>query len=116
MFTEILVYIALFAALFGSAFTATFQTIDTVRYLQTKKATVDNLYFFQARLDSLVQSSPDWKSISLNTIVQAVPDSGPSIESFSSQIFDTATSSSKVLLLTFGINKRIYTFLYVQEK
>jgi predicted PurR-regulated permease PerM len=116
MLTEVIVYIALFAILFSSVFVATIQTIDSIDYLQTKKNTVDNLYFFSSRLDSLVMSTPDWKTISLDTILQSIPDSGLSVDSFSSQISETATSSSRVLLLGFSINKNTYTFSYVQEK
>jgi predicted PurR-regulated permease PerM len=116
MLTEIIVYIALFAVLFSSAFGATFQIIEGIKYLQVQKETVDNLYFFQSRLNSFVQSSSDWENVSQNTVEQLISNSGLSIESFSSQIIETATSSSRVLLLTLGINKKTYTFSYVQEK
>lgn len=116
MLIEIIIYIALFATLFSGAFATVFQTIDEARYLQVQKNTVDDLYFFSSRLDSLVMSNSNWENITLATINQSIPDSGLSIDSFSSQILEVATSSSKVLLLTFGINKKIYTFSYVQEK
>jgi hypothetical protein len=116
MLTEIIIYIALFALLFSSVFVTAFQTVDIVRDLQIKKNAIDNLYFFSARLDSLVQSSSDWDNLSLDAIVQSIPNSGLSIESFSSQIFETATSSGRVLRLTLGINKKVYTFFYVREK
>lgn len=116
MLIEILIYIALFATLFGGAFATAFQTVDAVRYLQNQKNSLDELYFFSARLDTLVQSHPDWQNISLNTIIEVIPDSGLLIQSFSSQVSETAESSSRVLLLTFGINQKTYTFSYVQEK
>jgi hypothetical protein len=117
MLTEILIYIALFATLFSGAFAAAFQTVDAVRYLQVQKDTIDGLYFLQSKLDSLVESSSNWGTLSLDDINQLIPPDGElSIESFSSEIFDTATSSGRVLCLTLGINKKIYTFYYVQEK
>jgi hypothetical protein len=116
MLTEIIIYITLFSLLFSSAFVAVFQMIDATQYLQVKRNVVDDLYFFSARLNSFVQFNPDWGNLSLDSIVQSIPDSGLSIESSSSQIFETATSSSRVLYLTLGINKKTYTFSYVQEK
>jgi hypothetical protein len=116
MLTEIIIYIALFAILFSGAFSTAFQIVDVMRDLQVQKKMVDNLYFFSARLDRLVKFSSNWETISLDTITQSIPDSGLSIESFSSQIFETTTSSSRVLVLTLGINKKNYKFSYVQEK
>jgi hypothetical protein len=116
MLTEIIIYIALFAALFSGSFTAAFQSVEAMRYLQVQKNTVDDLYFLQSRLDSLIQSNPDWQTLSKNFVTQSVSGPELSIESFSSQIFETATSSNRVLFLTLGINKKIYTFSYVQEK
>ena len=116
MLAEILIYIALFAALFSGAFAAAFQTIDAVEYLQVQKNTIDDLYFLQSRLDSLVQSTADWGTLSEKKVVQSISSPDLAVESFSSQIFDTATSSERVLFLTLGINKKTYTFSYVQEK
>lgn len=116
MFAEIIIYIALFAALFGGAFTAAFQTVDAVRYLQVQKDAADDLYFLQAELDYLVRSTSDWKILSEEKVIQAASGSGLSIEAFSSQVFETATSPAKVLFLTLDINKKTYTFSYVQEK
>lgn len=116
MLAEILIYTALFAALFSGAFTAAFQTIDAVGYLQVQKNTIDGLYFLQSRLDTLVRTTADWGALSEDGVIQAVSGLEVFIESFSSQIFDTATSSDRVLLLTLGINKKKYTFSYVQEK
>jgi type II secretory pathway pseudopilin PulG len=118
MLTEIIIYIALFAVLFSGAFSAVFQTIDEVKYLQVQKETVGDLYFLQSRLDLLVGSNPDWGVLSEDFVEQTISDFDLDlpIESFSSQIFETATSSSRVLVLTFGINKKVYTFSYVQEK
>jgi hypothetical protein len=118
MLTEIIIYIALFAILFSSVFVAAFQIIDAVEYLQVQKNTVDNLYFLRFQLDSLVQSNPNWDILSDDLIKQSISSSSPglSIESVSSKIFETATSPSRVLFLTLGINKKSYVFSYVQEK
>lgn len=116
MLVEIIIYITLFAALFSGAFTATFQTVDSLRYLQVQKNKIDDLYLLQSKLNSLVQSSSDWRIISESSVRQLVLGSDLSIESFSLQILETVTSSSRVLFLTIGFNKKIYTFSYVQEK
>lgn len=116
MLTEIIIYIALFAALFSGAFTAAFQAVDTVRYLQVQKDMVDDVYFLQSRLDSFIQSNQDWADLSENVLVSSISTPSLPIESYSSQILETATSSSRVLLLTLGINKKVHTFSYVQKK
>lgn len=116
MFAEIIIYIALFTALFSSAFMAAFQTIDAVQYLQVQKNMVDDLYFLQSRLDSLVKVTPDWETLSGGVVVPLISNPRLLIGSLSSKIFETATSSSRVLFLTLSINKKIYTFSYVQEK
>ena len=122
MLIEIIVYIALFATLFSGAFSAAFQTVDAVQYLQVQKNAIDNLYFFRAELNQLVRSRPDWGNISQDTVTQLISATSSSsspallIDSFSSEILETATSSSRVLILTIGINKKSYTFSYVQEK
>lgn len=116
MLTEIIIYIALFATLFSGAFVAAFQTVDTVGYLQVQKQEIDSLYFLQANLDNLVRSNPDWETLSESMVIKALSSESLPIESFSSQILETATSTSRVLLLELGINNKMYTFSYVQEK
>ena len=116
MLTEILIYIVLFATLFSSAFMSAFQTVDAVRYLQEKKSEVDSLYFLQSRLDSLVASTSNWNNLSGNIITQSVSGGELRVDFLSSQIIETATSSSRVLLLKLDINNEPYTFSYVQEK
>jgi len=116
MLIEIIIYITLFSALFSGAFVSAFQIVDATRYLQVQEDSISDLYFFSARLDAFVQSDIDWNTLCLDKIVQSIPDLGLSIESFSSQILETATSSSQVLLLTLGINQKTYTFSYVKEK
>lgn len=116
MLTEIIVYMGLFAVLFGGAFTATFQTIETIQHLQVQKDAVDDMYFLQARLDAFVKSSADWGNLSQDVFEKTISSPTLSIESFSSQVFETATSSSRVLFLTIGVNRKSYTFSYVQEK
>ena len=98
MLTEIIIYIALFASLFSGAFVAAFQTVDAVQYLETQKKNIEAEYYTSARLDSLVRQSADWSSLPR------------------AQIIETATSSSRVLILTSEINQKNYDFYYVQEK
>lgn len=124
MLIEIIIYITLFTALFSGAFSAAFQTVDTVKYLQIQKNMFDELYFFRAKLDRLVKACPDWENISQDMVTQLISATSSSsnasstllVDSFSSETLETATSSSRVLILTIGINKKTYTFSYVKEK
>ncbi len=120
MLTEVLIYIALFAALFSGAFMSVFQTLDATKYLQDQKNSIDNLYYLQAKLDLWAKSDTDWNVLSSasieNEVSRLVSSSNLLLDSLNSQIIETGTSTNRVMLLTLGINKKIYTFSYVQEK
>jgi hypothetical protein len=116
MLAEIIIYIALFAALFSGAFATVFQTVDEIKYLQEKKSEVDELYFLSSKLDYLAQSSNDWHALSSDAVIKATSGSGVPVDFVSSQLFETSTSSNRILLLTLNINHDPYTFSYVQEK
>ena len=114
MLTEIIVYIALFSALFSGAFATAFQTVDAIRYLQDQKNAIDGLYFLQSRLDTFIQLNSNWQNITEEAVDATVSGSELAIKFISSQIIETATSSSKVLLITLEVDKKTYTFSYVQ--
>ena len=117
MLIEIIIYIGLFSALFSGAFVSAFQTIDAVRYLQTKKETLDDMYFLNRRLDDFVKNTSDWSGITADSFAGFLAASNNLQTSFvSAQILETATSTSRVLSLVLEINKKDYTFSYVQEK
>ena len=64
MFIEIIIYIALFAALFSGAFAATFQSIDALHYLESKKDDLNARFFVLSRFDSWLEGSHDWQVVS----------------------------------------------------
>lgn len=119
MLIEIIIYIGLFSMLFSGAFVSAFQTIDAVRYLQNKEERVDSMYFLSRKLDDFIRGTNDWSSLRPDDITHLISTfSGDSLQTIftSSQIFDTPTSTSRVLLLTIEMNKKEYIFSYVQEK
>ena len=117
MLTEILIYIALFAFLFSGAFTCAFQATDAISYLRIQQENFDYLRTFSMELDNLVAVTSDWGVLSKNTIENLIPiGSDMKIDSFFSEILDTSTSSSKVLLLTVGVTTKTSTFYYAKEK
>ena len=117
MLIEIIIYIGLFSALFSGAFISAFQTIDAVRYLQVQKERVDSTYFLNRQLSNFVKNTSDWSDITETSVNGFLAVFNNLQVSFvSAQISDTATSTSRILLLVLEINKKNYTFSYVQEK
>lgn len=116
MLAEIIIYIALFVALFSGAFSVAFQTVDTMKYIQSQKNEIDELHFLSAKLDAFIRSNPDWNNLSEREVMLSISGGSSFVEFVSSQILDTATSSSRVLLLTLKINEQSYVYSYVQNK
>ena len=105
MLVEIIIYITLFAVLFSGAFAATFQGVDAIQHLNQNKEIIDAQSFIAGQLDTLINKNSDWRS-------ELLAES----YTFSEQVTDTPTSTSKVLYITLNLNDTDYVFTYVQEK
>ena len=116
MLIEIIIYMALFATIFSGAFSATFQAVDSARYLQMQKNNLDNLYFISSKLDYYLKSKIDWSNVTEINVLESVLGTEASVYYISSQIIETATSTSRVLILNLEINSKPYIFSYEQAK
>ena len=66
MLADMIMYIALFAALFSGSFSAIFQNLDAVHYLAQKEEVIDARSFLAARLDFWLQNSHSWLILAEN--------------------------------------------------